>query len=284
MTGLPVHLSQRGLDPDLAGDHLLHLVREAITNHPRSQQVRIGPSEIGHPCARRIGYKMLGHPEREGEPNWKATVGTALHSWLEGVLDQANIDYEQRTKSGQERYYTEQRVTVGQILGTDIDGSCDVYDRVTATVVDWKSVGPTQLTKYKRFGPGDQYRSQAHLYGRGWQARGLPVDNVMVVFLPRNGELAETHIWHEPYSEQVALDALQRANGIALTTQALGPAALTQLPTADEYCHMCSYFLAGSTDLAKGCPGDPGSTASKPINNSGPAFGAVTNTQGVLIS
>lgn len=283
MTTLPAHLSQRGLDPDLTGDHLLHLVREAITNHPRSQQVRIGPSEIGHPCARRIGYKLLGHPEREGEPNWKATVGTALHSWLEGVLDQANLDYEQRTKSGQERYYTEQRVTVGQILGTDIDGSCDVYDRVTATVIDWKSVGPTQLTKYKRFGPGDQYRSQAHLYGRGWQTRGEPVDNVMVVFLPRNGELAETHVWHEPYSEQVALDALQRVNGIALTTQALGGAALAKLPTADAYCHMCPYYKAHSTDPAIGCPGDPDSQANKPINNSGPAFGAVTNTQGVLV-
>lgn len=283
MTGLPVHLSQRGLDPDLTGDHLLHLVRQAILNHPRSLQQRIGPSELGHPCARRIGYKMLGHPERAGEPNWKATVGTALHSWLEGVLDGANLDYEQRTKSGEERYYTEQRVIVGQILGKDIDGSCDVYDRVTATVIDWKSVGPTQLTKYKRFGPGDQYRSQAHLYGRGWQTRGLPVDNVMVVFLPRNGELAETHIWHEAYSEQVALDALQRVNGIALTTQAMGAAALAVLPTADAYCHMCPYYKAQSADPASGCPGDPGSTANKPINNDGPAFGAVTHQQEALV-
>lgn len=283
MTGLPAHLSQRGLDPDHTGEHLLHLVREAITNHPRSLQQRIGPSELGHPCARRIGYKMSGQPERAGEPNWKATVGTALHSWLEQVLDRANIDYEQRTQSGEERYYTEQRVTVGQILGEDIDGSCDVYDRVTATVIDWKSVGPTQLTKYKRFGPGAQYRSQAHLYGRGWRARGLPVDNVMVVFLPRNGELAETYVWHEPYSEQVALDALQRANGIAITIQALGPAALEQLPTADSWCHMCPYYKAQSTDLSRGCPGDPSSQAGKPIDNSGPAFGAVTNTQGVLV-
>lgn len=283
MTTLPAHLNQRGLDPDLTGEHLLQLVREAITNHPRSLQQRIGPSELGHPCARRIGYKMLGQPERAGEPNWKATVGTALHSWLEQVLDGANIDYEARTKSGQERYYTEQRVTVGQILGSDIDGSCDVYDRATATVVDWKSVGPTQLTKYKRFGPGSQYRAQAHLYGRGWQARGLPVDTVMVVFLPRNGELAETYVWHERYDEQIALNALQRAEGIALGTQALGSGVLEQLPTADSWCHMCPYYKAQSTDLTLGCPGDPGSQANKPTNN-GPAFGAITSTQGVLIS
>ena len=193
MNMLPSHLNQRGGDPALVGEHLLHLIRDTITNHPRSLQRQIGPSEIGHPCPRRLGYKMLGRGERAGEPNWKATVGTALHSYLEHVLDTANADYERRTASGQERYYLEQRVTVGQILDTAIDGSCDVYDRATATVVDWKSVGPTQLTKYKRFGPGNQYRSQAHLYGRGWRARGLPVDTVMVVFLPRNGELAEAY-------------------------------------------------------------------------------------------
>jgi len=283
MTGLPAHLSQRGLHPDHTAGHLLHLIKQAIVDHPRSQQVRIGPSEMGHPCARRVGYKLLGQPEREGEPNWKATVGTALHSWLEGVLDGANIDFERRTQSGQERYYIEQRVTVGQILGSDIDGSCDVYDRATATVVDWKSVGPTQLTKYKRFGPGDQYRAQAHLYGRGWVAKGEPVDTVMIVFLPRNGELAESYVWHEYYDEQVALNALQRAEGIALAAQALGPTVLEQLPTADAYCHMCPYYKAQSTDLSLGCPGDPGSQAGKPIDNSGPAFGAVTNTQGVLV-
>lgn len=283
MTGLPAHLDQRGLDPDLTGDHLLWLITDAITNHPRSLQQRIGPSEIGHPCARRIGYKLLGQPENDGAPNWKATVGTALHSWLEEVIEAANRRYEEDTQTGQVRYFTETKVTVGQILGEDIDGSCDVYDRATATVVDWKSVGPTQLTKYKRFGPGDQYRAQAHLYGRGWQAKGLAVDAVMVVFLPRNGELAESYIWHEPYNEQVALDALQRANGIAIAAQALGHAALTQLPTADAWCHMCPYHRARSTDLTQGCPGDAGSLTAKPIDNNGPAFGAVTNTQGVLV-
>jgi len=253
---LPAHLDQRGQDPAHTADHLMHLITDAISNHPRSLQTAIGPSEIGHPCARRLGYKMLGTGERPGEVNWKATVGTALHAWLENVLDGANDDYETRTKSGQERFYIEQRVTVGQILGKDINGSCDVYDRATACVVDWKSVGPTQLAKYKRFGAGEQYRIQAHLYGRGWRARGLPVDTVMVVFLPRNGELAETYVWHEPYDEDIAVNALQRATGIALAAQALGPGALQHLATADAWCHLCPYFLANSTDLTAGCPGD----------------------------
>jgi hypothetical protein len=252
---LPAHLNQRGQDPAHTAEHLLHLVEDAIRNHPRSQQKTIGPSEIGHPCARRVGYKMLGKGERPSEVNWKATVGTALHSWLEAMIDAANMNYELRTRSGQERFYTEQRVTVGDILGVPIEGSCDLYDRATATVVDWKSVGPTQLTKYKRLGPGPQYRTQAHLYGRGWRARGLPVDYVMVVFFPRNGELAETYTWWERYDEQVAVDALERATGIALATKALGTGALGHLATADAFCHKCPYFLANSTVLEVGCPG-----------------------------
>lgn len=253
---LPANLLQRGQSPEHTAEHLLHLITDAISNHPRSLQQAIGPSELGHPCARRIGYKMLGKGERPSEANWKATVGTSIHAWLERVLDDANSNYERRTQSGQERYYVEQRVTVGQILGRDIDGSCDVYDRATACVIDWKTVGPSQLTKYRRLGPGPQYRAQAHLYGRGWQARGVPVDDVMIVFLPRNGELAETYTWSEPYDEQVAVDALQRATGIALATQSLGTGALTHLATADAFCARCPYFLANSTDLMAGCPGD----------------------------
>src|SRR6202007_2411815 len=95
--------------------------------------------------------------------------------------------------------------------------------RVTGTVVDWKSVGPTQLTKYKAKGPGGQYRAQAHLYGRGWARRGQDVRHVAVMFLPRNGELREAYFWSEPYDEQVAIQALQRLEGIPLTARALGP-------------------------------------------------------------
>ena len=257
LAGFPAHLSMRGGDPRQTAEHLLHLITDAVSNHPRSLQQRVGPSELGHPCARRLGYKFLGKAERAGTPpNWKATVGTALHSWLEATLDAANLDYEQRTRSGQERFWLEQRVTVGQVAGVDVDGSCDVYDRATATVIDWKTCGPTQLTKYRRLGPGPQYRAQAHLYGRGWRARGVPVDTVMIVFLPRNGELSESYTWHEPYNESVAVAALQRADGIALAVAALGTDALAVLPTADAFCHLCPYFVPAATDLARGCPGD----------------------------
>lgn len=251
----PEHLVQRGGSGDLAAAEYLDVITRAITNHPRSLQKRIGPSEVGNPCARRIGYKLLGAPEvNTGDVSWLPTIGTGVHGWLEDTFTAANAGQDSA------RYLVELTVSVGEIGGTDITGHVDLYDRVTATAVDWKIVGPTTLKGYRSNGPGQQYRNQIHLYGRGLTRRGLPVDRVMIAFLPRNEAFGRAHIWHEPYDETVALAALERAEGIDLTCKALGPNAPAALPTADAYCSRCPWHRAGSTDLTTGCPGDPGAT------------------------
>lgn len=259
-------MSVAQLDP---GVEYLDLIAEAIAYHPRSLQTRIGPSEIGHPCPRRIGYKLLGTPERPGPPNWKATVGTALHAWLEDVFDRWNVA---NCADGVERFYVETRVEVGEVNGEPVTGSCDLYDAHTFTVTDWKTTGPTTLKKYARHGPGDQYRTQAHLYGRGFTRQGMRVDRVQIVFLPRNGELGQAVVWSEPYDEAIALTGLTRLAGIALATQYLGTAALAQLDTRDAWCHLCPYYRAQSTDPTLGCPGDPASNAGKPLPSSADPF------------
>lgn len=256
-TVLDTELQQRGGDPDLTAAELLDVIEAAIAEHPRSLQTELGPSDLGHKCSRRIGYQMLGVDTvnlHQGVA-WKPTVGTAVHTWLETAFDAWNLSND--PCRGAERFLVETTVEVGEVNGAPIYGHADLYDRVTATVVDWKVVGNPQLADYKANGPGQQYRVQAHLYGRGFVRAGHPVDTVMVVFLPRADELHRRVVWYEPYDENVALEGLQRAEGIALATQALGPAALAALPTADAFCYRCSYFRAGSTDLTQGCPGDP---------------------------
>lgn len=250
----PARLEQRGGDPTLVAAEYLDVIKNAVANHPRSLQKRIGPSEVGHPCKRRVGYILLGHDEINHSPDdtpWLPTIGTAVHAWLEEQFTHANDPNEYM------RWLVELTVSVGEILGVDITGHCDLYDRVTATAIDHKVVGPTTLKKYKSQGPGEQYRSQIHLYGRGLARRGLPVDTVAIAFLPRNGELHDAYIWHEPYDEQVALAALQRAEGIALAVSNLGTKALPLLDTADAWCQRCPFYRANSEDLAAGCPGDP---------------------------
>ena len=248
---LPDTLLSRGGDPQLVGRELKHIIASRIDLHPRSQQKRIGPSEIGEPCTRRLAYKLLDLPPSNPRPgSWKPTVGTAVHAWLEQALrghDETNTH---------DRFYLEERVTVGQVNGTDIDGSCDVYDRVTATVIDWKIVGAEALRRYRLNGPGEKYRIQTHLYGRGFANRDLPVDNVAIYFLPQNGELGDGHYWTEPYDPQIAVDALTRLETVAGVATSGGVHALPLLPTADSFCTYCPWFRQGSTDLAEGCPGD----------------------------
>lgn len=248
---LPLNHQARGGDPMLLRDELLHVIATHIDNHPRSAQTRIGPSEVGGPCPRRIAYKLAGTPEANVRTApWRPTVGTAVHSWLEQACEAWNAAH------SVERFYLEQKVTVGTIGGVEITGSCDCYDRITATVVDWKVVGPTALRNYKAAKhPGEQYRTQAHLYGRGFVREGLPVDHVAVMFLPQSGELTDAYYWTEPYEEQVALAGLSRADGIATLVAALGLNAPAQLPAVDAHCGFCPWLVRGSTDLTTGCPG-----------------------------
>ena len=247
--------------PELHAE-LLAVVTDAIRNQPRSLQKRIGPSEIGDPCARKIGYKLTGMAPINGVDRvpWKPTIGTAVHALFEETFQAANPALPDYNTTGG-RYWCEVRVDVGEILGQTITGSCDLYvgnpadPAVPGSVVDFKIVGDQQLRKYKANGPGDQYRAQAHLYGRGWRRRGANVTQVAVWFLPRNQELRQNYLWTEPFNEQIALDALNRVEGIAKLTGQLGAAAATLLPATENWCTFCSYFKPGSTDPAAGCPG-----------------------------
>jgi hypothetical protein len=249
LTALPdcYHL---GDDPDLLRDELRDLLQGHINAHPRSKQIKPGPSDLGTPCSRYLGYKMLGtDPLNTDGDTWRATVGTALHSWVEKACHAYNNAHKI------ERYYLEQKVVVGQVGGQDIKGQCDLYDRARGLVVDWKSASSNKLKQYRIAGPPQNYRIQAHLYGRGYQLLGLPVERVAICFLPRDGFLWELSTWSEPYDEQVAIDALTRADGIHSLTASLGRAALPLLPTAEHFCDSCPYRMAASTDVTEACPG-----------------------------
>jgi hypothetical protein len=259
------------VDPQILRRELLHVIGEAIENHPRSQQVTIGPSEIGTPCERRIGYKLLNHPAANHQPpGWRPTVGTAVHSWLEDVFDAWNIN---AGLIETPRWLVETRQSVGQILGEDLEGTCDLFDTTTGTSIDWKIPGPTTMRKAKAaVARGEihdpQYRVQAHLYGRGWQMRGHQVHTVAVCFLPAAGELSDAVFWSEPYDEQIAIDALERASRIHTIVTGFGQRALPILPTADAHCGHCDWFKPGATDPTVACPGAEALEGKRPRSDS----------------
>jgi len=232
----------RGGSPDLTWTEYREVIEAAIAGAPRSLQKRIGPSELGNPCDLCLGRKLAGIPEIPQAPAWLATVGTAIHSWLEETFVVLNRDY----PAGEIRYLLEQTVSVGEIDGTEITGHCDMYDRVTATVVDWKTCGPTRIKKYRAQGPGDTYRRQAHLYARGWTRRGLPVDHVAIAFLPRNEAFGRAFFWHEPYDEAIAIEALERADALAKAIRLAGPDAVLPGLAALPGCDSCSRYVPRS--------------------------------------
>jgi hypothetical protein len=263
-TPLPPEYQQHPGDGYALATELIGAIKDAIRNSDRTLQRMIGPSEIGNPCNRWIGYKQLHIPERPRAVPWKATVGTGGHMWMETAVDRYNLQHYELLGYN-ERFYIETKVNVGEVNGVPITGSSDVFDRVTGTVVDWKFPGPNILKGYRRkLYPGDQYRDQAHLYGRGWVRAGFRVNRVMIFFLPRDGELDDHYVWSEAYDEQVALDALERLAGIDLAVQALGTGALELLSTHPHYCNNCPFYMRDSKDLSVGCPGDTGHAAGRP--------------------
>lgn len=234
-------------------ENIAALIVDAANNAPRSLQKRIGPSEVGDPCDRRLSYKLLDWPvARTDHDPIASVIGTGFHSWMEEVFTARNA-------AG--RYKVEERLTVlaAATEAGAIEGSSDLYDRVTATNYDWKLVGVSSLDNYRRKGPGPQYRVQAHLYGLGQENAGENPQRVAIVFVARHHEL-RVHVWTEPYQRQIALDALARLSRIQRRLVDLdpedNPERWADIPVADDAkCRFCPWFKPGSTDLSVGCPG-----------------------------
>lgn len=235
-------------DPDILASEIFGILQSAIARQPRSLQTRIGPSEIGVPCDRRIGHKLAGTQpsNRVDDVAWKAFIGTAVHSMLADIMALAEISrFHEADSDTKPRWHVEEKVSPGfAIDGIDIDGSCDLFDEENGAVWDWKITTRNKIREtYKPDGVGDQYRIQAQAYGRGWARQGFDVKTVGVIFLTRDGEFSDRHVWSEPYDEQIVTTAIGRVEGIKAAIDGLGPEiALPLLATGPAYCRFCPYF------------------------------------------
>lgn len=257
-------------------DLYLGVIKDGITRHPRSLQKRIGPSEIGRPCDRWILHKLNGDGEPDRGPAWKPAVGTAVHDQLERWFNAAN-----RGGAVLEHmeWVTEWEVTVGQIGGEDITGHSDLFHVPTGTVIDHKVVGPKQLSKYRLHGPSQQYRVQAHLYGRGFTTDGGwgPCRTVAIAFLPRDGELSGAYFWSEPHDPHLAAEAMNRANRLYTMLTVVGiDAALAASPLCDdEWCTWCRAEKRAQQRAAGGSLFDVGELRVIPEPAPAPALAAI---------
>lgn len=225
--------------PQVVWEELREQIVDALVNQPRSLQKRIGPSEIGEPCTRALIHKLAGDPEPpRADPGWQAWVGTQMHAGLEAIFSRSW----QQTVMDKPRYLLESRVYIGDVDGVRITGSCDAFDTLTGTVIDWKTKGKNTLAEHKRHGPGEKYRVQFHSYGQGMVNAGHRVKRVMGVFLPRDGRLSEAYMWAERFDPTVAATALRRVDELARLVRLFGrDAALSMYPEpcSDRWCDWC---------------------------------------------
>src|SRR6185369_9665685 len=67
---------------------LLEIITWADQNSTRSQQLAIGPSEIGNTCDQRIARTLAALPQVNFRFDpWAGIVGTSIHSWIQKAVD-----------------------------------------------------------------------------------------------------------------------------------------------------------------------------------------------------
>jgi hypothetical protein len=236
MTSLDEFFTETLPPPDPLRDSIVEMVRRRHEATPRHQQVELGPSEVGHPCMRKMAFGIMNVPRANAEYDpLPSILGTAAHTWMESA---ARLDNE---RLGRERWLIETRVEVTPGLS----GSCDLFDKDTGTVIDYKFPGYTSFTKYLK-DPGPTYRHQTHLYGKGFERLGYEVNTVGIAFFPRTGTLTKMHLWREDYNPEIADAVLAKRDAVLLMLDdfkvEIDPGRYQWFPTAPYDCIWCPWW------------------------------------------
>ena len=212
-------------------DFLVDILHAKENSRARSNQVQIGPSELGG-CRRKVYYRLHDqHPTNENEMKLAAIMGTAIHSAIENAIALAD-------PTGT-KYVVEQEVEWG-----DMKAHIDLWIPETGDVVDWKTVKKSNLSYF----PSTQQRWQVQVYGYllDKSGKGKPV-NVNLVAIARDGDERDIKVHSEPYDPSIAEEALNWLSAIKESTEAPEP------ERDENYCkHYCKYYDA-SGEL--GCVG-----------------------------
>lgn len=253
-------------------------IRYVAQHTGRSAQPGLGPSEIGHPCDRRIAYQSEATVPvtNPGDP-LPSVLGTGGHLQMQHTMD----TYEGQTPPApgtytpatvpelvapyrdNPRYLTEHRVHAAPWLS----GTTDLYDLWLDAVIDFKWISPAKLARMRRYGPPPKYRVQGHTYGLGWSRAGYTPKHIAVAHLPTATNLRYNvrcsldyvWVWEEAYDPAIAETAIARVERIASEAAELDLGALPELwevfDTDTSDCDQCPFYNPHTTHLGQGCPG-----------------------------
>lgn len=233
----PVILFTPETDSDRAAIKQVYSLYEDVRstmNTERSQQQKIGISEIGNECTKCVARKLSGlyaKPQNLDE-GWKAQVGTFGHSGLEHHFSEkyGSPDPWEKDEPGPPatdalpQYFMERRLQILKYKSLDLDGSCDMYIQGASfgIVDDWKFQGPSKLKKTSVGNIGQTYTVQMHTYGLGYELAGFHPTHVLLFALPRDGEIWEAKPVLMRYDRNVAIQALARLQTLIDAAEVIG--------------------------------------------------------------
>jgi hypothetical protein len=242
--------------PKLAAkrQRMIDVVKAYAQADPRSNQVEIGPSEIGDPCDARVMRRALGFPAVTWPDPWASFVGTAVHAKLAEAFAAVN-----EANAGPARYLLERRVwmTDGMSGSTDLAelisttevtveqgapvGTVDIYDHKVLGTDTFRS------TKAEKLAPTSKYGVQLDTYALGWRRAGYTVRTINLALWPRSGFLdGLLVIEREPDygNAEAALDRVSALRQWALERGAdEADEPWQDVPTAPgKGCGFCSYY------------------------------------------
>lgn len=258
MTDAPSVMSTEALE---LKQTLTDMITWAERHKPRSQQVELGPSDLGSACDRRIGYKIAEVPEVNVYMDpWTAFVGSAIHSRLQKSIDEHERVVAAGMLRAAPRFLTEQNAPLDPL----IPAHPDLLDVEKKMVIDHKSTTSDSIKKLKAGEPiNPGYQVQVHLYGLAFERAGYTIDKVALAFYPRAGRLRDMFCWVDDYDRDVAVAAWQRPYDIAalLTDLELPavPSHWAQVPAvASDACGLCPWYDPNRVLAADetGCPGN----------------------------
>lgn len=206
----------------------------------RSLQTTIGASEVGHPCDRRLVYRINGVAPCNSSDPMRLLVGIGVHQVIEDIFN--------RLDRGTGRFLTEVPIAY---RGTP--GRVDLVDRYLKVIYDWKSTGRARLATYRKNGIPPAYRTQIQIYGQGLIQAGHEVKDLAVLFLPADGALSQAWSWETKPDKGIADAAIDRLLALHDCKE---PAAAS--PAPDRLCAHCPYYSARAADFNLGCPATKG--------------------------
>lgn len=199
----------------------------------RSLQVDIGPSSLGG-CRRRVWHELKQSPKINNTESLGAILGSFIHSGMEKVMT--------RLDPFGDNYLVEI-----EIEHDGLRGHCDLFIKDLGLVVDFKTTTKSGL----RYLNDRQKLWQVHTYGYLLSKNGYQVNEVALVGIPRDGKMADIRVVQEPYSELIALEALEWLKEIKDVVATNG-----EPPAPEKYVGFCKdYCPYYSPSEVSGCPG-----------------------------